>query len=118
MVDKAIAEKILTHIIGNAVRFTNKGYVKISVVASGKKRVLVKVKDTGRGIKKEDRKNLFKQFRQVTGKLYQHGSSEGLGLGLYISKVLARKMDADVKLVRSIPNGGSEFEIELPKRIS
>ena len=58
---------------------------------------------------------LFKKFQQVGEDFYKHDSTQGVGLGLYISRMLADAMNGKVYLVKSKVDKGSEFELVLPK---
>ncbi len=102
--------KILNNLISNALKFTEKGYVRLSASALNKTKdkieVTFSVEDTGIGIKKEDYKKVFESFEQV----YSESSRkyQGTGLGLSISQRLIRLMDSELK-VDSEPGVGSKF---------
>jgi signal transduction histidine kinase/HAMP domain-containing protein len=101
---------ILNNIIGNAVKYTNRGYV--SVKATEKEGVIkVEVKDTGIGIKKEDLNAIFDEFYQVDSLLARE--HEGTGLGLAIAKKNAEILGIDI-LVESKIKNGSTFTIKIP----
>jgi signal transduction histidine kinase len=70
------------------------------------------IEDSSIGIKKEDQEKLFNKFRQIFSE--QYGRPQGSGLGLYISKLIARKMSGDVWLEKSDLNRGSTFAFSLP----
>ncbi len=113
--DPTRLRQILVNLIGNALKFTDVGEVRLSAgVAEGEAgRVLrIDVRDTGLGISPEAQGVLFEAFSQVDGSVARrHGGS---GLGLAISRRLARGMNGDVRLVSSRPGGGSLFRLELP----
>jgi PAS domain S-box-containing protein len=115
--------QILINVIGNAVKFTEKGSVSVGVQLKNSKTSLhkkilqVEVKDTGIGISTEHRKKLFQPFVQAdssTKRLYG-----GTGLGLFLSKKLARLLGGDLLLTESGLNHGSTFlitaEVEIPE---
>ena len=106
--DKKRIVQILSNLIGNAIKFTERGKIFISVRKSNRT-VKVSVKDTGPGIKKEDFDKLFKPFSRIEdpGKV-----KEGTGLGLYLSKKLAHLLGGDV-LVESEYGKGSCFTLVL-----
>ena len=116
--DNLRIKQILTNIANNAVKFTNKGYVKIVMdyedVDEDTIDVKFKVEDTGIGIKPEDLTKLFKSFNQVDSK--RNRNVEGTGLGLAISKQLVELMDGEIS-VKSIYEQGSTFEFHLPQRV-
>jgi PAS domain S-box-containing protein len=102
--------QVLLNLIGNAIKFTEKGWV--SVNCRPKEGGLeVEVVDTGIGIKSEDKEALFQAFRQIdTGLTRKY---EGTGLGLSISKKLVLLMGGDI-WVRSEWGSGSAFGFSLP----
>ena len=105
------ARQILVNLAGNAVKFTDRGDVRISTeVETGQVRIAVT--DTGIGISTADQRLLFRPFVQVdTGLTRRHG---GTGLGLYISQQLARLLHGRVEL-RSEIGRGSTFTLVLPR---
>ncbi|MFX0082788.1 MAG: sensor histidine kinase [Candidatus Hodarchaeota archaeon] len=106
--DKKRINQILLNLIGNAVKFTDKGIITIKVRTS-KREIVISVKDTGLGIQKEDIKKLFKPFSRIdeSGKF-----EEGSGLGLHLSKKLANLLGGDI-LVKSKFGKGSTFKLLL-----
>ncbi len=102
--------QILINLMNNAVKFTEKGYIKLSinVISQDDEGYLIKfrVKDTGMGIKPEDIKKLFAAFSQVDQKI-NHGK-EGTGLGLSISADLVHLMGGKLE-VASEYGKGTEF---------
>lgn len=112
--DEDKVRQILNNLIGNSLKFTDKGSVKLSVNQKDD-RVQVSVTDTGVGIPSAEQQKLFGKFQQADsgGK-----KREGTGLGLYISRELARKMGGDVWLESSKQGKGSTFAFSLPKASS
>jgi len=108
-IDKA--RQILVNLAGNAIKFTEKGEVRLSVMEDGDE-VRFAVKDTGIGIAQSDLQRLFRPFTQLdSGLTRRHG---GTGLGLYISHRLARLLDGRIE-VDSAPGTGSTFTLVLPR---
>ena len=102
--------RILAALIGNAYKFTAAGDVTVSVrVASGRVRYLVQ--DTGIGIPADGQGMVFDEFRQVDGSATRRYGGSGLGLAL--SRRLARLLGGDI-LLESAPGKGSTFTVELP----
>ena len=102
--------QILVNLLGNAVKFTDHGTVKIDVSRQGDA-MRIDVSDTGIGIAEEELSRLFRPFAQVdTGLTRRHG---GTGLGLYISRRLATLLGGHVE-VSSEPGVGSNFIVVLP----
>jgi signal transduction histidine kinase len=108
--DKQKTREIVINLVGNALKFTSKGTIQVSAKVEGDT-VKIFVADTGRGIKEEDKAKLFHKYQQV-GEQQQR---TGTGLGLFISREMARKMNGDVWLERSDPAKGSTFAFSLPR---
>ena len=106
--DKQRINQILINLIGNAVKFTDKGKIFIKIKRK-RENAVISVKDTGPGIKGEDLKKLFKPFSRIIepGKF-----KEGSGLGLHLSKKLANLLGGDI-LVKSKFGKGSTFKLVL-----
>lgn len=109
--DKEKVIEILNNLIGNSLKFTEKGSIAISL-AQKNDMVIVSVTDTGIGIAKEDHPKLFSKFDEL--KLKQAGKTSGTGLGLYISHELVKKMGGDMWIEKSAPGEGSTFAFSLP----
>jgi len=115
--------QILNNMISNAIKFTEEGEIEITVGAekdtesSNKDIYLVKisVRDTGIGIPEDKIEEIFNPFSQIdTGSTKNY---DGAGLGLSISKNLARLMNGDLH-AESKPGEGSVFTLELPLQLS
>ena len=106
--------QILVNLMNNAVKFTDKGGVALTVERRNGE-VRVKVRDTGIGIDDMDRKRLFHPFTQLdAGLTRRHG---GTGLGLYNSSRLAQLLGGRID-VDSTPGVGSAFTLCIPMRYS
>ena len=109
--DRGKAEQIILNLLGNAVKFTpSGGRISVSCSAQGD-RALVTVKDSGPGIPAEKQAAIFEPFVQLGRTLTS--PHEGTGLGLPISRDLARAMKGDVT-VKSDGRTGSTFTLSLP----
>jgi signal transduction histidine kinase len=109
-------QQILLNLLTNAVKFTPPGGRITIVCESAGDRVAIRVEDTGIGISPEHLQRIFSPFVQVETAAVPAGhsaASRGVGLGLAISRDLARAMDGDVS-AQSTPGAGSVFTIELP----
>jgi len=113
MADKDRTQQIVYNLIGNAIKFTDKGAVKINL-KNNANRIEIRVIDTGAGISVESRSLLFHKFQQAQDNPLTRKSSSGTGLGLYISKTLAQGMKGDVVLESTEANVGSTFLFTLP----
>jgi len=87
--------QVLTNICGNAVKYTEKGYIRLKISSLGDKLVF-EVKDTGMGIKKESLPGIFNAFEQDKTEKNRHIA--GTGLGLPISKAFVEMMDGSIML--------------------
>jgi len=112
--DKNRTKQILYNLIGNAMKFTEKGSVTVQVVPRGSTALQIEVTDTGPGINPESQRLLFRKFQQAGDSLFTRNTTQGTGLGLYISRALAEKMAGSVNLTRSEPGKGSTFAVVLP----
>ncbi|MEP6551382.1 MAG: HAMP domain-containing sensor histidine kinase [Gemmatimonadales bacterium] len=103
--------QILLNLITNAIKFTPAGCITIACRNAGAI-VLIEVADTGVGIPEDQCERIFEPFIQVNRSL-TNVNHEGVGLGLAISRNLARAMGGDLT-VRSLKNKGSTFQVTLP----
>lgn len=115
-VDDVRLKQILLNICGNAVKFTNSGSVTIAVSCRKKTEnsgeLVFYVEDTGPGISEEAQAHLFKPFSQ--GDETTTRKFGGSGLGLALSVRLANELGGSLRLIRSIKEVGSVFEIIIP----
>ncbi|MCL1967308.1 MAG: ATP-binding protein [Fibromonadales bacterium] len=115
--DETRVRQVLLNILSNAVKYTKRGFVSLSVSGqTAKDTVLltIDVTDSGKGIKPEDLKKLFGEFVQVDVK--SNRGIEGTGLGLAITKNLINMMNGDIS-VQSEYRKGSVFTVTLPQKI-
>ncbi|UOD49232.1 hybrid sensor histidine kinase/response regulator [Orrella daihaiensis] len=114
MGDEFRIEQVLANLVGNAVKFTDRGEVTVSVTCiSGRdplKGIRVEVKDTGVGIPKDLEALVFKPFKQTDSAAARRFG--GTGLGLSISKQIIEAMGGSIEF-KSLPNIGSTFWFEL-----
>lgn len=102
--------QVLTNLIGNAFKFTEKGYIRIEAVSS-EKQFIIRVEDSGIGIEKDKQQLIFEEFTQAN-----HGIEKkygGTGLGLTISKKMVEILGGGLSL-QSEFGKGSTFQIILP----
>ncbi|MBN1117766.1 MAG: response regulator [Bacteroidales bacterium] len=102
--------QVITNLVGNALKFTDKGYIRFGYYIEAKD-VVFFVEDTGIGISKEDQKNIFNHFYKLerdSNKFY-----EGTGIGLSISKRLVELMGGTLS-IESEMGIGSTFKFSLP----
>ena len=114
LTDRDKLKQILLNLVGNAVKYTDEGTIAIRAEAVDG-RLRIDVSDTGVGIPVEDLGRIFDEFQQADGAISR--SRPGTGLGLTISRRLARTLGGDVT-VASAPGVGSTFTLDLPLRAS
>lgn len=111
--DAGRVKQIVYNLVGNALKFTERGSIAINAEVDGKF-VRVDVVDTGRGIAEAYRKFLFRKFQQAGDSLLTRDTTRGTGLGLYISRLMAVEMGGDVWLEQTEEGKGSTFSFKLP----
>ncbi len=118
--DEIHIKQVITNILTNAVKYTEKGSVTFSVgfdrseEAPGEVLLHVSVKDTGIGIKQQDLKKLFSEFERIEEK--RNRKIEGTGLGMAITGKLLRMMGTELQ-VHSVYGRGSEFYFSLRQKV-
>jgi PAS domain S-box-containing protein len=115
LTDPLRLRQILINVIGNAIKFTDRGFVQVKVrlYSDSLARTLlgIDVKDTGAGISAEQAAKLFTPFTQADASTTRKFG--GTGLGLVLSKKLANILGGDVVLKESTPGVGSTFSISI-----
>ncbi|GEA12517.1 aerobic respiration control sensor protein [Alteromonas sp. KUL49] len=118
-VDGTRLRQILWNILFNAVKFTQKGYVSLTVSSKQTDNDLCMVRfvieDTGVGIPQDDIDKIFAMYYQVDHP--DHQSATGTGIGLAICKQMVDLMDGEIKVASQVGKG-TRFEIDLPLQIS
>lgn len=106
--DEAKIRQILINLVGNAIKFTDSGFIHVSASFSENNKLQLEVKDSGRGISETGLKNVFSEFHQEG---LQHGIG-GTGLGLPICKRLSEVINGSLT-VKSELGKGSQFNLQL-----
>ncbi|SMP43439.1 hybrid sensor histidine kinase/response regulator [Anoxynatronum buryatiense] len=113
--DAKLLQQVMNNLIGNAVKFTETGCVKVTMDYEGEEGgilwVKIQVKDTGMGIPKDELPRLFRSFTQLDGSITRRFG--GTGLGLAISRQLVEMMDGTIRAA-SVEGEGSTFTVTLP----
>lgn len=110
MTDPILAERILSNLLGNAIRYTESGGVLVAARASGAT-LRLQVIDTGIGIAPDRVDTVFQEFTQLNNP--SRDPARGTGLGLATVQRLSRLLEHPVE-VKSVPGKGSCFEVRLP----
>ena len=117
--DEIRIRQVMLNIINNAIKYTREGKVDVSISSKenaneNEHDLIVKVSDTGIGIKEEDREKLFKSFQRLDER--KNRSIEGSGLGLHITYRLLEMMGGKID-VESEYGKGSTFTICIPQKV-
>ena len=115
--DHANVKKVVTNILSNASKYTDKGFVRYEVNCVNnlnRCRLIISVEDSGRGIKKENVDKLFTKFQRLEED--RNTTIEGTGLGLAITKQLVELMGGKI-IVHTVYGEGSKFTIILDQPI-
>ena len=112
--DRGKVVQVLINLLGNAVKFTDTGFVELRLTSLENKKLKFDVVDTGIGMSAEDQKIIFEEFRQIDGTTTRKYS--GTGLGLAICKKIANLMSSAIT-VESEPGNGSTFSFIIPLNI-
>ena len=110
--DRQRLEQILRNLLSNALKFTEKGQVELTIGRASGARLTFAVRDTGIGISEEHQRAVFEAFHQADGTISRRYG--GTGLGLSISRELARLLGGTIQL-QSTPGKGSTFTLILPE---
>jgi signal transduction histidine kinase len=111
--DEQRIAQVLLNLLGNAIKFTDEGEIKVEVTASNET-FQVSVSDTGPGISEAEQKQIFEEFHQADGSSTR--KKGGSGLGLSIAKKIV-EMHGGRIWVESIPGEGSIFRFTLPVQV-
>ena len=116
--DEIRVREILTNILSNAVKYTDRGFVRLTVRAGEQDgstiRIVFVVEDSGIGIRRKDMEKLFSKFQRLD--LEHNSTQEGSGLGLAITRGLLELMGGSIS-VQSEYEKGSVFTLEIPQLI-
>ncbi|QXE89044.1 hybrid sensor histidine kinase/response regulator [Geomonas subterranea] len=112
--DQGMLHKVLTMLLGNAVKFTPSGAVGLEArlqEVAGEQMLQFSVTDTGVGIDEADLERIFSDFTQSDGSITR--SYPGLGLGLTLARRMTELMDGGI-WAENLPGGGSVFQLQIP----
>ncbi|MAK91888.1 MAG: hypothetical protein CMI13_11715 [Oleibacter sp.] len=109
--DPMLLERVITNLLVNAFRYTEKGGVDVFCEPAGDNRLALHIRDTGIGISEENQEAIFQEFFQVQNQ--ERDRRQGLGLGLAIVRRVLNILQHDIE-VRSVPGEGTDFILYLP----
>lgn len=109
-VDSDRIHEVIANFLSNAIKYTEKGFVKLTLSEPESGYVRVAVSDSGLGISEDEQKKLFQKFSRAESAV---GKTVGTGLGLYITKLLVEKFNGRIGL-HSEAGQGSTFWFEIP----
>lgn len=110
MGDKSRLQQLFTNLIDNAIKYTPEGFIQVTLERDNGN-VIVKIKDTGIGIPKEEQENIFKRFYRVDKS--RSRETGGVGLGLSIAEWIAHAHHGRIE-VESESGQGATFKVSLP----
>ena len=105
--DPKLLGRVITNLVSNAIKFTEKGFVRICA-KQDEKCYLITVEDSGIGLTEQEQKSLFQKFHQL------RTDKPGHGLGLFISRQIVEAHGGTLD-VSSMPGKGSTFIVRIPK---
>jgi signal transduction histidine kinase len=110
--DRGRLTQLITNVVGNAIKFTDKGSVKVETKSiPDKNRLEIRISDTGVGISEDILPRLFEKF--ATDDHGEGSAAKGTGLGLYISKAIVAAHNGEISAFNN-PSGGATILIALP----
>jgi signal transduction histidine kinase len=107
--DEQRLSQVLLNLVGNAIKFTDRGEVRVAVCTEGQ--FLISVRDTGPGIPPEERDRIFEKFHQIDASSTR--TKGGTGLGLAIAKQIVEMHGGSI-WVESTLGEGAVFHLKLP----
>ena len=111
--DERRLRQVLINLLGNAVKFTEKGFVKFTVSQNSANKIRFQIEDSGIGIAANDLDKIFEAFKQVGSNQKKY---EGTGLGLPLSKKLVEMMGGSLQVTSTLGKGSIFwFDLTLPK---
>ena len=110
LADKDRLKQVFVNFIGNAVKYTMKGEVKVRQYSENN-RLYIRVIDTGIGMSEEEKSRLFEKFYRIRTK--ETEDIRGTGLGLWITAQIVKEMKGNIS-VESIKGVGSHFIVSFP----
>lgn len=111
LVDPDRLNQIMINLVGNSIKYTEKGKVEVIIRKDGDK-VVIAIEDTGIGMSAEEQRGLFGKFNRIKNE--KTSKIEGTGLGLWITKQLIEQMKGEVQ-VESVKGKGSRFSVIFPE---
>lgn len=107
--------QVITNLFVNAIKYTEKGKIEMTMIESGEGTIEINIKDTGVGIDPKYVEKVFERFFRVPND--RNKRVRGTGLGLPISRTILHKMNGEITLESRV-GGGSNFKISLPLQSS
>jgi CheY-like chemotaxis protein/signal transduction histidine kinase/methyl-accepting chemotaxis protein len=113
--DRGKVTQVLINLLGNAIKFTERGFVELHIEAETDSQLKFNIVDSGIGISADDQKIIFEEFRQIDGTTTRRYG--GTGLGLSICKKIAEMLNGSLRVESQI-NKGSVFTFTIPLKVT
>lgn len=110
-IDTDIITKILFNLISNAIKYTSEGAVNVSVETNQKRKLIISIEDTGKGISPDQQTLIFERFYMINTGTRAQGNSTGIGL--HLTRKLVELHHGSIHL-KSEPDKGSSFQVIIP----
>ena len=110
--DPVLLIRIIRNLVSNAIKYTEKGSVKVQMICSDEHIITLSIKDTGIGIEKDQHEAIFNEYMQLNNNARDR--RKGVGLGLALVRRMCHLLEHTIS-VESSPGKGSSFELVLPK---
>ncbi len=113
-IDSGRIFQVISNLLSNAIKFTAEGGQIIIEIEKKNSQIIVKIKDNGIGIKKENLENIFEKFESFDPNIDNYPRERGTGLGLYISKGIIEAHGGEITAFSEGEGKGSTFTFSLP----
>lgn len=116
-IDAIKVTEVIANLVDNAIKYTPVGSIEVSVADDKKEdRVIVRIKDTGIGMEKEDAPHIFEKFFRPIKPSAPWQAGNSMGIGLYICAKFLRSMGGNIFVESTAPGRGTTMAVILPKR--
>jgi len=116
-IDAGKVQEVIANLVDNAIKYTPVGSIEVSVADEKKEdKVVVRIKDSGIGMEKEDAPHIFEKFFRPVKPSAPWQAGNSMGIGLYICAKFLRSMGGNIFVESTAPGRGTTMAVSLPKR--